>query len=514
MKLFKAILLIFGLLPLSLTSCDNSLDDTNIIQDNYRNFYEIYVGSFYDTNHDGIGDLNGVSAKLDYIKDLGYNGIWLMPIFDSNSYHKYNANSYYDIDSDYGSLQDLENLINECHKRDIILILDLVMNHSSRNHPLFKQGAEAYGKYLDGETLTDEENKLKDYYVFTNESKNGYSIVNGYSKQPFYVESNFDSDMPEFNLANQDVINMFNDVAKYWLDKGIDGFRLDAVIYYFMNSLENNIKYLSNFMEYCKSINEDVYVVGEAWTTTSIIADYYQSGITSFFNFDASNFITRSINLDGAFGEYYLEDIIKSLEMANGYVPAPFLDNHDTSRVGRSNADQTKIFYGLLGMMNGSIFTYYGDEIGINGTRPPDQNVRRYMYWDEGEFAGKCKDPVGTSNPQGYNHPPVSKQLEDPQSILNYYKQINLLRNQNPEIARGEILDTSLFVKGNNVIIIDKRYQENDIRIIINLGSNQYEYELSDLEQLKGQACAKNQTQVEVNDNTLTIPSYGIAIIR
>ena len=209
MKLFKAILLIFGLLPLSLTSCDNSLDDTNIIQDNYRNFYEIYVGSFYDTNHDGIGDLNGVSAKLDYIKDLGYNGIWLMPIFDSNSYHKYNANSYYDIDSDYGSLQDLENLINECHKRDIILILDLVMNHSSRNHPLFKQGAEAYGKYLDGETLTDEENKLKDYYVFTNESKNGYSIVNGYSKQPFYVESNFDSDMPEFNLANQDVINMF-----------------------------------------------------------------------------------------------------------------------------------------------------------------------------------------------------------------------------------------------------------------------------------------------------------------
>ena len=136
------------------------------------------------------------------------------------------------------------------------------------------------------------------------------------------------------------------------------------------------------------------------------------------------------------------------------------------------------------------------------------------MYWDEGEFIGKCKDPVGTSNPQGYNHPPVSKQLEDENSILNYYKQINLLRNQNPEIARGEILDTSLFVKGNNVIIIDKRYQENDIRIIINLGSNQYEYELSDLEQLKGQACAKNQTQVEINNNILTIPSYGIAIIR
>ena len=109
----------------------------NIIDDNYRNWYEIFVYSFFDTNNDGIGDLNGVTAKLDYIKEMGFNGIWLMPIHPSPTYHKYDVTDYYGIHPDYGTLEDFKTLVEEAHKRDIRIIIDLVVNHSSDSHPWF-----------------------------------------------------------------------------------------------------------------------------------------------------------------------------------------------------------------------------------------------------------------------------------------------------------------------------------------------------------------------------------------
>ncbi len=527
MKKLKNVLCLslLGLVSLSLVSCDTSTSDridedlttTNVIEDSYRNFYEIYVASFYDSNGDGIGDLNGITLKLDYIKDLGYNGIWLMPIFDSNSYHKYNANSYYEIDEDYGTLDDLKNLINECHERDIILIIDLMINHSSRSHPDFIKAATAYGRYLDGYTLTEEEEIYKDYYVFSETAESGYSSVSGYSNSTFYVESNFDSDMPEYNLDNEYVVQMFYDVASYWLNLGIDGFRLDAVIYFYLSDTSKNVEWLHNFMEHCKSVKEDVYVIGEAWTTDSLISTYYQSGLTAFFNFGISSEITRTINLDGRFVSNYLSYAQSNITMAGDYTPAPFLDNHDKSRVAQSSSDNTKFYYGLLAMLNGCIYTYYGDEIGTNGTTGDgDQNVRRGMYWQDGDYEGKCDDPTGTTL-TGYIHPSVEEQLLDENSILNYYKKANLLRNQNPEIARGEILDSSYVEEDiNGILIMDKQYQDDTIRIIINASSgSEYTYTLDNDEEVVGQLCAKEDTYIKkLDSNSILIPSYGIAIIR
>lgn len=142
----KRIISIFLLLSLmlsstALTSCnlfkgeEEEKVELNIIDDNYRNWYEIFVHSYFDTNNDGIGDLNGVTAKLDYIQEMGYNGIWLMPIHPSPTYHKYDVTDYYAIDPDYGTLEDFKNLVDEAHKRGIRVIIDLVVNHSSDGHP-------------------------------------------------------------------------------------------------------------------------------------------------------------------------------------------------------------------------------------------------------------------------------------------------------------------------------------------------------------------------------------------
>ena len=116
--------------------------ELQIIDDNYRNYYEIFVYSFYDSDGDGIGDLNGVTQQLDYIQDMGFNGIWLMPVFQSTTYHKYDTTDYLTIDSEYGTTEDMQNLIEECHKRGIRIILDFVMNHTSSQHPWFTQACE------------------------------------------------------------------------------------------------------------------------------------------------------------------------------------------------------------------------------------------------------------------------------------------------------------------------------------------------------------------------------------
>ena len=166
------------------------------------------------------------------IKDLGYNGIWLMPIFQSSSYHKYNADNYYQIDTNYGTKDDLIELINEAHKRDINIILDLAINHASFNNPLYIDSREAYNKYLQyGEnSLTEEEKNYKDLFSFKTDSTSikGRTFTSA-GKYNFYVEENFSGGgMPEFNFESTFTIEVVKKIMKYYLELGVDGFRYDA----------------------------------------------------------------------------------------------------------------------------------------------------------------------------------------------------------------------------------------------------------------------------------------------
>ncbi len=505
---------------------EENLTDLNVIEDNYRNWYEIYVSSFCDSNGDKVGDLKGVTSKLDYIKDLGFNGIWLMPINTSPSYHKYDVKDYYTIDSSYGTMEDLEELIDECHKRDIKIILDLVLNHSSIQNKWFVESCNAHQKYIMGMQLNSQEEKMKDFYSFYDGSSapSGYAKVTG---RNFYYECNFSTDMPEFNCDNQFVREKFKEIIDFYMDKGIDGFRLDAVKYYYYNNQTKSIELLSEISKWVKGNNPNGYVVGECWEGNSTVSNYYKSGIDSFFNFSlststSSSGIINSLNLEGKMLNKYYDALIDNVEVAGDYIPAPFLDNHDMNRYTTSNISDTKFKFALLQMMNGSTFTYYGDEVGMVGSNSgnnPDQNVRIPILWGEENEVGDCKAPSGTTKKE-YPNPSVKDQINDKNSIYNYYKKVLLIRNQNPEIARGEI---SLIKQDreNKILAIRKTYNGSEIGILINFSPiNDLSIDIKELGfvEVVGQIVETKSEEDRyigiLEEGIIKMPSYSIAILK
>jgi len=210
--------------------------ELQIIDDNYRNYYEIFLYSYCDSNGDGIGDINGLIQKLDYINDgdpqtktdMGFNGIWLMPIMPSTTYHKYDVIDYYSIDPQYGTLDDFKRLVAECDKRGIKLIIDFVYNHTSSQNEWFLTACE----YLQGLEKGEEPN-LEDcpyfgYYNFTKDASAGGGYYQVGTTEWFY-EGSFWEEMPDLNLGNEQVRSEIEKIASYWMDLGVGGFRLDAV---------------------------------------------------------------------------------------------------------------------------------------------------------------------------------------------------------------------------------------------------------------------------------------------
>ncbi len=533
-------------LTIGVSACDmgagripEDLTTLNIIDDDYRNYYEIYVGSFFDTNGDGVGDLKGVQEKLPYIKDLGYNGIWLMPIFTSPTYHKYDAEDYFEIDPDFGTMQDLIDLVEAAHEMDINIILDLMINHSSATNQLFIDAANDYARYLSnpGAYTRPSTTSNKDWYVFQENAAGGYTNINIDGKT-FYYESNFSSNMPEFNLDNEEVRDYFESIASYYLGEiGIDGFRLDAVLYYYYNQHERNQAYLTEFHDYCATINPDVYIVGEAWISTNYIKQYYaNSTVESYFYFgvnDVSGTIASSTGAGGSFLRSYFDLVVEEIpENTKGpggtqSVPAMFLDNHDTNRIAFSNMASTKFYYGLLAMLNGAVFTYYGDELGVTGAKSSgDPGLRCYMPWDEGDFTGKTDNPEGATTK--YIYPSYEEQKDDPNSIYNYYKKANLLRNQLPSIARGQITsigeNTTCFdilsepQSDAYYLTIEKTYGEEVICIIINFNVNEtltYNYLEHGYNEVVGQLVVDTDTYIGLKgEGNLSLPPQAIAIVR
>ena len=501
---------------------DEDLSEVEIIDDNYRNYYEIFVRSFADSDGDGIGDLNGVKEKLPYIKELGYTGIWLMPINTSPSYHKYDVENYYEIDPSYGSMEDFEELLDAAHDLDIKIIIDFVMNHSSKENELFIKAGEEYEKYLNNQTYDSSLYNMYSFYKDENEASSAKVTYYKYPGKNFYYEGNFSSDMPEFNFDSDYTKEYFKDLAKYYLDLGVDGFRLDATLYYYLNNNSKNIELLKEFNNYVKSINEDAYIVGECWSNSQTIKQYYTSGIDSFFYFpisitDPNSFIINSINRDGIYCENYFNGLIDMLNNCNEGIPAPFLDNHDTSRFTRvSSKEKTKFFYGLLSMLNGTTFTYYGDEVGMGGTIPPDQNVRTSIRWGEDDEKYDTVQLTGITA-EVYPYGTVKENLENSNSILNYYKKANYLRNKFKSIARGEI-SLAEFDKDRGLLIITKSYLDEEINIAINFKERDNiiltSSDISDKE-IVGQLIVDNSKYIgELNDGTIILPPYSIAILK
>lgn len=507
--------------------------ELNVIDDNYRNFYEIFVYSFCDSDGDGIGDIPGLISKLDYINDgddttdtdLGMNGIWLMPINPSPTYHKYDVMDYCDIDKAYGTLDDFKKLVEECDKRGIKLITDLVMNHSSDHHKWFTEACDYLKSLAPGETPDVNVCPYVDYYTFSREQKSGnYYEIEG---TEWYYNAQFSSNMPDLNWDNPKVKTEFENIAKFWLDLGVGGFRMDAVKEYYSGNTPQNVEVLKWFNSYVKSVNPDAYIVAEAWS-----GDYYEylsSGIDSAFDFGYANFDGDLANIvqDKTAeynGSYLADNLIYSVNTVKSKnetgIMAPFFSNHDLDRPAHYLAfkeEKLKMDFGLLSMMNGSPFYYYGDEIGLGGAGD-DENKRSPMIWSDSDETGITRGPVNMQPQYVINRfESVEQQQKDEDSIWCYVRDAVKLRNIFPEIARGDVEKIEQ-VEDEDIFAVKKTYNGSSIIILANTSSkDEKKVELSREENgytnIKGMLAALDKEPYQTED-TIVLPPFSIVILK
>lgn len=496
--------------------------ELQIVDDNYRNYYEIFVYSFYDSDGDGIGDLNGVTQKLDYIQDMGFNGIWLMPVFQSTSYHKYDITDYMQIDSEYGSTEDMQNLIEECHKRGIRIILDFVMNHTSSQHLWFTQACEYLEQLPQGAEPDEKECPYVGYYHFANEQKQDYYQV---KNTDWYYEGVFWSEMPDLNLENEQLRAELEQIASYWIGMGIDGFRMDAAMHFEENDATTNTEILNWFYEYCLSQNPDFYMVSEVWANEAAVADYYASGTPSMFNFDLADKEGKLIK--AARGTYKAANLVQSMLKYQtdfaaknpDYIDAPFITNHDMGRVAnalRNDSDDLKMAGGLLMTLSGNPFVYYGEEVGMSSAGTKDENKRLPFIWSDTDTAGMTKGPKDADAGITSAFAGVEEQQADLDSILNYYKRALRLRNENPELARGTIEAVETLCDGHQAVIT-KTWEDSTIAVVYNTSDEAIEVKLTgsaiDSMAIRGYLTLHGEA-ITLENGVLTMPAQSICIMK
>lgn len=493
------------------------------VDDEYRNYYEIFVGSFYDSNRDGTGDLRGIMEKLDYIEEMGFNGIWLTPIMPSPSYHKYDVTDYYDIDPGFGTLADYQALLEACHERKITLIIDMVFNHTSSEHPWFLEACEYLKGLKAGENPDAEACPYVEYYHFARE---GQQEVNWHriDGSDWYYEGVFWEGMPDLALENEAVREEIEKIADFWLELGTDGFRLDAAKEYFTGYAEKNTEVLSWFTDYVKGKNPGAYLVAEVWEGQAAIQEYYRSRIDSLFNFPAAaqdGAIVRTAkkrNSPAEFFEWVIRHRSADLEANPSYIDAPFISNHDTTRISAQCVNDEKAMKfaaGLLFMLPGSPFVYYGEEIGMKSQGTKDENKRLPMYWSAADATG-MPDPPAEADSVEQKFPALDEQLEDPLSIAGYYRAALRIRNLCPELARGEI-EMAQGQLPEGVAIVLRNWKEEKCAVVLSTSEGiaeigLKEYGLDGYELKESLEVDEQRTSLE--DGVLKLPEYGIAILK
>ena len=540
-KRLLAVLCILAMVVSTMAGCASKdvLKET-IIDDNYRTFYEVFVYSFFDSDGDGIGDLDGLTQKLDYIydndpatdTDLGCNGIWLMPIMPSTTYHKYDVIDYMDIDSQYGSMADFDAFMEECEKRDIHVLIDLVINHTSTEHEWFQLACD-YLQNLGNAAPDEADCKYFGYYNFDTVRHNGtwYQVpgTNWYYEAPFW------SGMPDLNLHNEDVRAEIEEITQFWFDKGVAGFRLDAAKEYQSGANETNVQILTWFNDMVKAQKEDAYIVAEVWFNDGSYDMYYGSGIDSCFDFQFASqdgIIAGVLNgkvTTGAAGyAKKCETLQKQFGQYNpNYINAPFYANHDMGRsagyyAGETSVAKTKMGHAMNLLMSGSAFLYYGEELGMKGSGK-DENKRLGMMWQEDKnAAGMCDGPKDAGSVK-QKFDSLELQSQDPASVYSYVKQVLKVRNAFPAIARGQV-DYIEAASGQQLAVMRKTYDKQEVILVYNLSEEDVVLDcaaVADSLTIGGKMLSKvepkatiytGETQMLVEEDKITVPAYSVLV--
>lgn len=452
--------------------------------------YQIFIQSFVDSNGDGIGDINGITSKLDYLSGLGITTLWLSPIHPSPSYHKYDVTDFYCVHPDYGNIEDLKDLILEAHKKNIKIIIDLVLNHCSKEHPWFQSAISGDAKYKDyfvWSTLEETEAKGSLIKEKTGDSDNELQWNKVENQDELYF-SYFWEGMPDLNYDNEHVKEEAFKIGLYWLSEiGVDGFRLDAAKHIFPDNRENDtLEFWRTFKSKMQAVNSDVILLGEVWSDIHNQASYTKS-FSSLFNFDLSYSILETIKQKKILGasvysdswklheRLSLVDIIKtSKDIFNTYnsdfFSTIFLSNHDQERTQsflENDEDKAKLAACILLTLPGCPCIYYGEELGMKGKKP-DEYIREPFPWSNDDFYNTSwiQPKYNTSRLLD----PLSIQQTDSNSIYQRYKTLVALRKGSATLANGSI--DSCDLDDEQILAYERKDENSNLLVIHNLSSS------------------------------------------
>ncbi len=489
-----------------------------------RVYYEIFVGSFSDSDGDGTGDLRGIINRMDYINDgdpasgysLGAEGLWLTPIFASPSYHKYDISDYYRVDPAFGTEEDLKELVDLCHERGVTVILDLPINHTGRMNDWFGAFVKAH---RDGDT----ENEFYDVYTWYDGSRE--DAPSGRTFRPIsgtdhYYECNFSDDMPELNFDCEKAFELALGVAYHYLDLGVDGFRFDAAKYVYFGDHAKSVEFWEKYIGKLREKKPDVYTVAEVWDGEGVVDRYMAA--TDCFNFaiaDASGLIAEIAKKGDA--NRWTSYVEKYLGKVGGFradaALTPFITNHDMDRAAgflTVASGAMKMAANLYILCPGTPFIYYGEELGMRGSRGAantDANRRLAMLWGDGDTV---RNPQGSSYSEDKQiTSTAADQLRDPSSLYNYYKKLIMIRKANPEIAMGAF--RAVRIANSKVGCFISTYNGSSVMVIHNPSGSSQTIDLSLLsdEEFTVLRAVIGVEGAELNGSVLTIGGQTSAVI-
>ncbi len=438
--------------------------------------YEIFVRSFYDSDGDGTGDLEGLIRKLDYVNDgdpasrgdLGASCIWLMPIAASPSYHGYDVTNYYRIDPRYGSNEDFKRLVDEAHRRGIRVLVDMVVNHASDAHPYFKHA------------LLYAESPYRDWFRWstTPGPDNEYGD-NNWHRSPVrdeYYYGFFSPRMPDLNWETTAVREEMKQVATFWLEEmGADGFRLDAVRHLMESAdgVSTNVPrthdMLREYAAHIRAVAPHAFTVGEVFDSTDALLAYYPDQLDSYFAFEVADAILAAVRTGTS------TKLLESVLRLQGAVPndrwSPFLRNHDQTRtltVLEGDLERAKLAASLLLTLPGVPFVYYGEEIGMTGDKP-DPRLRTPVHWSRGPSAGFTAGmPWEPLRPDSLTAN-VAAMAGDSSSLLNLYRNLIHTRAEHAALGSGELI--ALDAGSDAVAAYLRRKGDRVALVVANLGT-------------------------------------------
>ncbi|CAN7531001.1 alpha-glucosidase [Rossellomorea sp. LjRoot5] len=519
-------------------------------------FYEIYMPSFKDGNGDGLGDFAGITSKLDYLKELGVDGLWLTPFYASPKVDNgYDIADYYCIDEVYGTMEDFEAFIAEAHRRDIKVIVDIVLNHTSSEHVWFK------------ESRSSKDHPKRDWYIWRDEPNNWESFFSGTAWEfdeatgQYYYHA-FAREQVDLNWANPEVKNAMYDVMRFWLEKGVDGFRLDVI-----NFLTINESFIDNPYDHDKkeqihlydkdqegilSVIEEIADVVHQYPGKFLVGEVGSEDINILKRYSGLNKLDVSFNFNiGSIAEFDAEKIYKKLvetEKAydSGQIATLFFSSHDMSRhISRfgGDEDRAKMAAVLILTAKGVPFLYQGDELGMKDWVPDDimkmmdvqgrltyeqavkngkskeaalvaanercrDKSRTPMQWDSGPHAGFSEVVPWITVPEDAFHTNVENQEGNPDSMLSFYKRMLKLRKEHTSFQTGEYE----FLRFQNGILSYMRSNEME-RTFVALNFSEEEKSL-ELELKNMNLLLSNKRNKVENSEVLTIVGNEVIILK